>query len=122
MENKIFSQTIIVNASQTADHYGSGALPVFATPALIGLMENTAMKMIDLPAGSSSVGISISTSHVKASPVGAEITCTAEITQVEGRKYSFKIFAKDKSGDIIGEGTHQRVVVDIERFMSKVQG
>ena len=120
MENKVFSQTIVVDASQTAERYGSGALAVFATPALIGLMENTAMKMIDLPDGSSSVGISISTTHVKASPVGAEITCTAEITQIDGRKYSFRIIAKDKSGDIIGEGDHQRVVVDIERFMSKI--
>lgn len=121
MKNKIFSQTIVVDASQTAERYGSGALPVFATPALIGLMENTAMKMIDLPEGSSSVGISICTTHLKASPVGSEITCTAEIIQVEGRKYSFRIFSKDAFGDIIGEGEHQRVIVDIERFMSKLK-
>lgn len=120
MLNKTFSQTIIVNENQTAEEYGSGLLPVFATPALIGLMENTAMQLIELPEGSSSVGISINMKHLKASPVGAEIVCTATIKEIDGRKYSFEIKATDASGDIVGEATHERFIVNIEKFMSKL--
>jgi len=120
MSNKTFTQTIIVKESQTALEYGSGLLPVFATPALIGLMENTAMQLIELPEGNSSVGISINMKHLKASPVGAEIVCTASITEIDGRKYSFEIKATDTSGDLIGEATHERFVVNVEKFMSKL--
>jgi len=121
MLNNSFSQTITVNESQTATEYGSGLLPVYATPALIGFMENTAMQLIELPADSSSVGISINMKHLKASPVGAKITCTATITEIEGRKYCFEIKAIDESGDIIGEALHERFVVNIEKFMSKLK-
>jgi len=117
---KSFSQTMQVAETQTAIQYGSGLLPVFATPALIALMENTAMQLINLPKGSSSVGISITMQHVKASPVGACIQCTATITAIEGRKYTFKIIATDSSTDVIGKAIHERVVVDIEKFMSKI--
>ena len=120
MSNKTFTQSIIVKETQTAAEYGSGLLPVFATPALIGLMENTAMQLIELPEGSSSVGISINMKHLKASPVGAEITCIATITEVDGRKYSFEIKANDASGDLIGEAIHERFVVNIDKFMSKI--
>jgi len=116
-----FSQTITVTESQTATEYGSGLLPVYATPALIGFMENTAMQLIELPAESSSVGISISMKHLKASPVGAKITCTVAIKEVDGRKYSFEIKATDESGDLIGEATHERFVVNIEKFLSKLK-
>jgi predicted thioesterase len=119
MSSKSFTQTIQVSNSQTATQYGSGLLPVFATPALVALMENTAMQLIELPEGSSSVGTAISVEHLKASPIGAMIECTASITAIEGRKYSFSITASDESGDIIGRATHDRYVVDIERFMSK---
>ena len=115
------TQTIIVQEHQTASQYGSGLLPVFATPALVALMENTAMQLIKLPEGSSSVGISISVKHLKASPVDSEIKCKATITAVEGRKYSFELVATDATGDIIGEGVHERIVIDIEKFMSKLK-
>jgi len=117
---KTFSQTILVTETQTAAQFGSGLLSVFATPALIALMENTAMQLITLPAGSSSVGISINMQHLKASPVGAEIKCTATIIAIEGRKYSFEIIATDSSSDLVGKAIHERVVVDIEKFMSKI--
>jgi|ERR1035437_1275635 predicted thioesterase len=120
MQNKSFSQTIHVTEKQTAIHYGSGLLPVFATPALIALMENTAMQLIDLPEGSSSVGISINMHHLKASPVGAEIQCTATIKTVEGRKYTFEIIVTNNRSDIIGKAIHERVIVDIKKFMSKI--
>ena len=117
---KSFSQTIQVTESQTAIQYGSGLLPVFATPALIALMENTAMQLITLPAGSSSVGVSINMQHLKAIPVGASIQCTATIVAIEGRKYTFDIIATDNSSDIVGKATHERVIVDIEKFMRKI--
>ena len=115
-----FSQTIQVDENQTAIKYGSGLLPVFATPALIALMENTAMQLIPLPEGCSSVGISINMQHLKASPVGAHIECSATVTSIEGRKYTFEIIATDSSMDIVGKAIHERVVVDIEKFMSKL--
>jgi fluoroacetyl-CoA thioesterase len=121
MQNKTITQTIIVNEKQTAEEYGSGLLPVFATPALIGLMENTAMKLIELPEGTSSVGTSINMKHLKASPVGSEIKCTATITEIDGRRYSFEIKATDASGDIVGEAVHERFIVNIEKFMSKLK-
>jgi len=120
MFKKSLSQTITVKESQTATEYGSGLLPVFATPALIGLMENTAMQLIELPEGSSSVGISINLKHLKASPIGAEIKCTATLVEVDGRRYTFEIKATDASGDVIGEATHERFVVNVEKFMSKL--
>ena len=115
-----FSQTIRVTDSQTALQYGSGLLPVFATPALIALMENTAMQLITLPEGYSSVGISINMQHLKASPVGEDIQCTATLTGIDGRKYSFEISATDSRLQLVGKATHERVIVDIDRFMSKI--
>jgi predicted thioesterase len=115
-----FSQAIHVTENQTAIHYGSGLLPVFSTPALIALMENTAMQLIALPEGSSSVGISIEMHHLKASRVGAFIQCTATIIGIEGRKYKFRIVATDSTNELIGKANHERVVVDIDKFMSKI--
>ena len=121
MINKSFSQTISVSENQTAEKMGSGSLPVFATPAMIAVMENTAMKVLtDLPEESTSVGISININHLKASKVGEIIEFTATLILIEGRKYSFQIIAKNSNGETIGEGTHERVVVDIQKFMSKL--
>jgi predicted thioesterase len=121
MINKSFTQTISVTENQTAEYLGSGTLPVFATPAMIAVMENTAMKVLtDLPEESTSVGISININHLKASKVGEIIEFTATLILIEGRKYSFQIIAKNSNGETIGEGTHERVVVDIQKFMSKL--
>lgn len=119
--NNFFSQTITVEANQTAEFLGSGNLPVFSTPAMIALMENTAIKCLsDLPEGNTSVGTSISVNHLKASPIGATIRCTATITATEGRKYTFHVSATDEAENLIGEGTHDRMVVNLEKFMSKI--
>ena len=118
--NKSLTQTITVNEHQTASEYGSGLLPVFATPALVALMENTAMQLIELPEGGSSVGISISVKHLKASAIGEIINCEAILTAVEGRKYTFELTATDSIGDIVGTGNHERVLIDVERFMNKL--
>ena len=118
--NKTFTQKIDVSENQTAAQFGSGLLAVFATPALIALMENTAMQLIELPEGSSSVGTSICMKHLKASPVGAKIECTATLVEVDGRKFTFEIKAIDMSGDLIGEATHERFLVNVEKFMSRL--
>ena len=115
-----FSQTIQVTENQTATHFGSGLLPVFATPALIALMENTAMQLVTCTEGSSSVGISIDMHHLKASRIGAIIQCTATIMAIEGKKYTFEIVATDSDKEIIGKAIHKRVIVDIDKFMSKI--
>lgn len=115
------SQTV-VSTTNTANTLGSGDMEVFATPAMIALMENAAMIAVApyLDEGASTVGIEMATSHIKASPIGATITASAELISAEGRKLSFKVKAWDEQG-VIGEGNHTRFVVDRERFLSKVK-
>ncbi len=119
--NNTFSQKIIVTENQSAEMLGSGLLPVFATPSLVALMENTAMQLIPLPEGSSSVGTAISIKHLKASLIGAEIECIATLISNEGRKFNFELKAFDAKGDLIGEGTHERYLIDIKKFMEKLK-
>ncbi|MBP5642742.1 MAG: thioesterase family protein [Bacteroidales bacterium] len=115
------TSTTVVDNSNTARQYGSGGIDVFATPAMVGLMENAAMTAVadDLPDGSTTVGAHISTSHVKPSKLGATIKATAVLEEIDGRKLTFKVSACDDDG-IIGEGSHIRYIVDIQRFMSKL--
>lgn len=113
--------TTLVSAANTAATLGSGDMDVFATPAMVALMENAAMLAVKdhLPEGSATVGTQINTSHLKASPLGATITASAELTAVDGRRLTFAVKAWDEKG-IIGEGSHTRFVVDRERFLSKL--
>ena len=110
-----------VTAEKTAAAMGSGDLPVFATPAMVALMEHAAMEAVaaSLPEGSTTVGSEMNTSHLKPSKLGAEITATAVLTAVEGRRLTFNVGARDDEG-VIGEGTHVRYSVDRERFMAKL--
>lgn len=116
-----FESTTTVSASNTAATLGSGDMDVFATPAMVALMENAAMQAVAaaLPEGSATVGTQMNTSHIKASPLGATITASAVLTEVEGRKLTFAVKAWDDKG-VIGEGEHTRFVVDRERFLSKL--
>lgn len=116
-----FKQKITVTDEMSAARIGSGLLEVFATPSMIAAMENTAMQLIPQIEGSSSVGTMINAEHIKASKIGETIEFVATITKNEGRKYSFKIEAYDSKGDLIGKATHERFVIDVERFMSKLQ-
>ena len=113
--------TTVVSAANTAATLGSGDMDVFATPAMVALMENAAMLAVKdhLPEGSATVGTQINTSHLKASPLGATITASAELTAVDGRRLTVAVKAWDEKG-IIGEGSHTRFVVDRERFLSKL--
>lgn len=122
MKTKLtYTSKTIVDKTNTALTLGSGDMEVFATPALTALMENAAMHAVapTLPEGSTTVGAMIQTSHVKPSALGEEVTATAELTEVEGRKLTFKVTASDSKG-IVGEGIHIRYVVDRERFLSKL--
>lgn len=115
------SHTTVVREN-TAQTMGSGDMPVFATPAMVALMENAAMTAVAeaLPAGSTTVGSEMNCTHIKPSGMGTEITATAVLTAVEGRKLTFNVGARDAEG-MIGEGVHVRYVVDREKFLSKVR-
>jgi len=106
----------------TAARMGSGDMEVFATPAMVALMENAAMTAVaaELPEGSTTVGAEMNATHIKPSGLGAEITATAVLTEVEGRKLTFNVGARD-TGGMIGEGVHIRYVVDRRKFMDKVK-
>lgn len=116
-----YSSTVQVNSTNTALALGSGDMEVFATPALVALMENAAMNAVKpvLPEGSTTVGAMIQTSHLKPSGLNEEVTATAELTEIEDRKLTFKVSATDSKG-LVGEGTHIRYIVDRERFLSKL--
>lgn len=114
-------KTITVQPADTAQAIGSGALPVYATPAMIALMESVSAQSVApfLAEGQSTVGTSIHAEHIAASPVGAQIHCRSELTDANGRRLRFRITASDRHG-IIGEATHERFVIENERFLVKV--
>jgi predicted thioesterase len=111
----------IVKQEDTAAAYGSGLVEVFATPAMIALMENAAMKCVlpELPEGFNTVGTEVNIQHIKATPVGQKVTCKATLTEVEGRKLVFHVEAHDENGKI-GMGSHTRFIINTEKFMSKL--
>ena len=117
---KYTSQTVVTE-NLTARSVGSGDMDVFATPAMVALMENAAMNAVAplLNEAQTTVGSEISTTHLRPTPVGATISATATLTAVEGRKLSFDIVAEDAHG-VIGEGKHTRFIVDRERFLAKI--
>ena len=117
-----YTSTAVVDSSNTAAALGSGDMDVFATPAMVALMENAAMNAVapHLELGQTTVGTQISTSHIKASALGATVSATATLTSVTGRQLTFDILAHE--GDrVIGEGTHTRFIVDRERFLAKLK-
>ncbi len=114
-------QTILVRYEDTAAAYGSGTVEVFATPAMIALMEKTAMDSVAsfLPAGSITVGTQVTVSHLKATVMGAKVICKSVLTSAEGRKLVFDVMAEDEKG-LIGSGNHTRYIVDKQRFMDNI--
>lgn len=114
------TKQITVEEKDTALTYGSGTLRVFATPAMIALMENTAMNAVSayLEEGEATVGTEMNVKHLSATPVGGTVTCEAELAEIDGRRLVFSVKASDNSG-VIGEGTHQRFIVKTEKFLAK---
>lgn len=115
-------QTITVTEEKTAQAMGSGTLPVFATPAMIALMENTASKSVEakLDEGAGTVGTLINVKHVAATPVGMDVACETKLVEVDRKRLVFEVKAYDAAG-VIGEGTHERFIIDNERFLAKAE-
>lgn len=110
-----------VDNLNTAVAVGSGALPVFASPSMIALMEQAACTAIGphLPLGTTTVGTGIAVKHLAATPLGHHIQATATLQSVDGQRLTFSVAAYDEK-EKIGEGTHERFVVHAERFLQKI--
>ncbi len=111
---------IVVTKEKTAKSMCSGALDVFATPAMIALMENTAFESVadQLDPGCGTVGTALNVKHVSATPVGMKVTCETELIKVDGRALTFSVKAYDEAG-LIGEGEHERFIIFEEKFQKK---
>lgn len=116
-----YESTITVEEKDTAAAYGSGSIFVFATPAMIGLMENAALNAADehLPEGYSTVGTELNVKHIAATPMGMEAKAVAELIEIDGRRLVFKVEAFDEKKKI-GEGIHERFIINVEKFMGKL--
>jgi fluoroacetyl-CoA thioesterase len=114
-------KTITVEPKHTARHLGSGGVDVLATPSMVALMEETALGAVDplLPPGQLTVGYSLDIRHIAATPLGMQVTARAELTAVDGRMLTFRVEAFDER-EKIGEGTHVRAVVSLDRFSAKL--
>jgi predicted thioesterase len=106
----------------TAQALGSGTVPVYATPALVALLEEAAVNALRpvLDAGKTSVGTRIDISHLAATPIGMAVSAQATLTAVDGRRLTFAVRADDEA-ELIAEGVHERVVVDEERFLARAR-
>jgi fluoroacetyl-CoA thioesterase len=113
---------LVVGLEDTAPRVGSGRIAVLATPVMINLIEAAALAAVEqlLPAGHQSLGIHLDVRHFAATPVGLRVIATAEVTSVEGRAITFRVQARDER-EPIGEGVHERVVVNVVRFDTRVQ-
>jgi fluoroacetyl-CoA thioesterase len=114
--------TVVVVPEVTARHMGSGTVSVFATPEMVRLMERAAVNGLapHLAPGQQSVGTMVSVKHLAATPLGATVTARAELIAVDGRRLTFKVSAQDGT-DLIGEGTHERALIDLAKFEAKVK-
>ena len=110
-----------VTDDDTASRWGSGLVPIFSTPALVGLMESAAVRALEghLQPGQTTVGAHIDVRHLAATPVGMRVRARAELTAVEGRKLTFQIQAWD-AVELIGEANHERFVIDEAKFVARV--
>jgi len=128
MTMKEYSQTQTVTNELTAAQLGSGLLPVYATPAVVALMENTACGLIAslkdedgaLKEGETTVGTRIAVDHIKACLPGEEVIATAHLININGRQYDFAIEVRNHEGEILAKAEHTRFLVIAERFMQKL--
>lgn len=111
------SETVVSKAN-TANSVGSGLLEVFSTPMMIALMENAAINALRLEPDQSSVGTYLDVRHLAATPVGMKVWAEAEVVEADGRRLVYKIEAYDEK-EKIGEGRHERFIVQSEKFMKK---
>jgi predicted thioesterase len=116
------SAQLVVGEEHTAPRVGSGKVHVLATPVMINLIEAAALAAIEhlLPDGFQSLGTRLDVRHIAATPVGMKISASARVTRVEGRTVTFAVEAHDEK-ELIGDGTHERVVVNVAKFDQRVQ-
>lgn len=114
--------SLTVDEGRTAAHLGSGTLRVFATPSMVLLIEDVCRRMVEpyLAAGESTVGISLKVRHLAPTPMGQTVRCRAEVVAVEGVVITFRAEVWDPA-EKIGEAEHKRAVIDVERFLHRVE-
>lgn len=114
------SKTETVTDNNTAAALGSGLLPVYATPAMIALLEGCCAEAVapELEEGCTTVGTKLEVEHVAATPLGMEVCCSCELIEVDRRRLVFTVEIVDKAG-VIGKGKHERFIVPSEKFMAK---
>ena len=112
--------TKTVTKEPTAAVLGSGLLEVYATPAMVALMEETCMRSVqeELEEGCGTVGTGLTIHHISATPVGMKVRCASKLVEVDGRKLVFDVQAFDEAG-LIGQGTHERFIIENEKFFQK---
>ena len=112
----------VVTEAKTALTYGSGSVAVYATPAMVGLMEGAAVEALaaHLPEGTSTVGTELKIKHTAATPVGLTVRATATLIEIDGRRLVFNVQAFDEK-EQIGAGTHERFVIAVEKFLHKAE-
>ena len=123
LEKGLTGQVVVsVTEENTAVSYGSGEIDVFATPAMIGLMEKAALKAVDphLPEGWGTVGIRVDVRHMAATPRGVRVYAEAKLIEIKGKRLVFEVVAFD-GHECIGEGIHERFVIDKNVFMQKTE-
>lgn len=115
--------SLVVGEEQTAAAFGAGGVHVFGTPVLIGLMENASWRLVqpELAEGETTVGTLVNVRHLAATPVGGHVTATAELIEIDGRRLVFHVSARDDN-QLIGEGTHERARVLLDRFLARIKG
>ncbi len=114
---------IVVGTRDTAPHVGSGKIGVLATPIMVNLMEAAALQAVErfLPPGYQTVGTHLDVKHFAATPVGLRVRAEAELLKLEGRTLTFRLRAADER-EVIGEGTHERLIINVARFDQRMQG
>jgi len=113
---------IVVGTRDTPPHVGSGKIGVLATPIMVNLMEAAALQAVErlLPPGHQTVGTHLDVKHFAATPVGLRVRARAELIRIDGRTLTFSIVAEDDR-ERIGEGTHERLIINVERFDQRMQ-
>ncbi len=113
--------SLVVGPDDTAEAFGAGGVAVFGTPMLIGLMENAAWRLVqpELGEGETTVGTLVNVRHLAATPLGMRVSATAELIEIDRRRLVFRVAAHDERG-VIGEGTHERTRIQLDRFLARV--
>ncbi|HEX8033258.1 MAG TPA: thioesterase family protein [Ktedonobacterales bacterium] len=113
--------SLVVGEEQTAAAFGAGGVRVLGTPVMIGLMENAAWRLVqpELAEGETTVGTLVNVRHLAATPVGGHVVATAELMEIDGRRFVFRVSARDDK-QLIGEGIHERALVQLDRFLARI--